>query len=318
MDDNLPYTWGDYRRYYSYTHYLRKHFGGRLLKIPVDAGFTCPNRDGTVGTGGCTYCLNEAFNPSYCTPVKSITEQLEEGKAFYRRRNRKIAGYLAYFQAFSNTHAPVEQLKALYEEALRVPDIQGIVIATRPDCLGKDVLDYLQALSEKTSLCVELGIESCRDETLRHIHRGHDFQCTQEAFEQLHTRGIECGGHLIFGLPGENPDIWLEDIRLINDLPLQMLKFHQLQIIRGTEMEREYQAHPDNFYPLPFDTYIDFITTYIERLRPDIAIERLAGAVPTHYPATEGWHGIRYDAVVNAVEQRLQERDTRQGNVCLL
>ena len=217
MDDILPYPWGDDRRYYSYTHYLRKHFGGRLLKIPVDAGFTCPNRDGTVGTGGCTYCLNEAFNPSYCTPVKSITEQLEDGKAFYRRRNRKIAGYLAYFQAFSNTHAPVEQLQALYEEALRVPDIQGIVIATRPDCLGEDVLDYLQAISEKTSLCVELGIESCRDETLRHIHRGHDFRCTQEAFEQLHTRGIECGGHLIFGLPGENPDIWLEDI--LADLP---------------------------------------------------------------------------------------------------
>ena len=313
MDGILQYPWGDDRRYHSYTHFLRQRFGGRLLKIPVDAGFSCPNRDSTLGTGGCTYCLNAAFNPSYCGRNKSITEQLEEGKSFYWRRNRKIAGYLAYFQAFSNTYAPVRQLQNLYEEALRVHDIQGIVIATRPDCLGEEVLDYLQALSEKTCLCVEIGIESCRDETLRHIRRGHDFHCTQEAFRQLHARGIECGGHLIFGLPGENPDIWLEDIRLINSLPLQMLKFHQLQIIRGTEMEREHQSHPGAFYPLPFDTYIDFITTYISRLRPDIAIERLAGAVPSQYPATAGWQGIRYDAVVKAVEQRLAETDSHQG-----
>jgi len=313
MDDTTRYPWNDARRYYSYTHFLRGKFGGRLLKIPVDAGFTCPNRDGTVGTGGCTYCLNAAFNPSYCDRSQSITEQLEAGKRFYQRRNRKIAGYLAYFQAYSNTHAPVARLQTLYDEALRVPDIQGIVVATRPDCLGEEVLDYLQSLSERTYLCVEIGIESCRDETLQHIHRGHSFQCTQRAFEQLHARGIECGGHLIFGLPGENPDIWLEDIPLVNALPLQMLKFHQLQIIRGTAMEHEYQMHPESFYPLPFSTYIDFITQYLERLRPDIAIERLAGAVPAHYPATSGWQGIRYDAVVKAIEQRLAETDSHQG-----
>lgn len=314
MADNRRYPWGDDRRYYSYTLFLRKRFGGRLLKLPIDAGFTCPNRDGTVGTGGCTYCLNAAFNPSYCERAKSVTEQMEEGKAFYQRRNRKIEGYLAYFQAYSNTYAPVQRLQDLHEEALRVSGIQGIVVATRPDCLGEEVLDYLQALSEKTYLCVEIGIESCRDETLQRIRRGHDFRCTQQAIEQLHARGIECGGHLIFGLPDESPETWLEDIQLINALPLQMLKFHQLQIIRGTEMEREHLAHPEAFHPLSFETYIEFITEYIERLRLDIAIERLAGAVPAHYPATAGWQGIRYDAVVKAVEQRLQERDTHQGN----
>ena len=313
FDGSTLHRWGDDRRFYSYTHYLRERFGQRLLKIPIDAGFTCPNRDGTKGKGGCTYCLNEAFNPSYCTRTRSVTEQLEAGKAFYRRRNRKDEGVLAYFQAYSNTYAPVSRLRALHEEALRAANVRGIVIATRPDCLCEEVLDYLQELSKKTYLCIEIGIESCRDETLRHIHRGHDFLCTRHAIEQLDARGIGCGGHLIFGLPKENPGMWMEDIRLINALPLQMLKFHQLQIIRGTDIEKEYLARPDIFHILSFDSYIDFITTYIERLRPDIAIERMAGAVPARYPATAGWQGIRYDAVVKSVEQRLLERDTHQG-----
>lgn len=313
MSDTILFPWGDGRRYYSTNAFMKARYGGRVQKLPIDAGFTCPNRDGTCGTGGCTYCLNEAFNPSYCTPAKSISEQLREGMSFHRHHNRNLKGYIAYFQAFSNTYAPIGRLRALHEEALSVPGIVGITLATRPDCLGGDVLDYLQELSQKTHLCVEVGVESCRDETLRRIHRGHDFACSQHAIGQLHARHIECGAHLIFGLPGETPAQWLENLRKVNALPLQHVKFHQLQIINGTAMEREHQSHPDDFHHFTLEGYVAFIAEYLSHLRPDIAVERLAGAVPHRYTATTGWHGVKYDAVVKAVEQQLAKNDSFQG-----
>lgn len=313
MSDNGHFQWGDGRRYYSYNAFVKARYDGRVQKLPVDAGFTCPNRDGTRGAGGCSYCLNEAFNPPYCSPAKSIAEQLREGMSFHLHHNRNIKGYIAYFQAFSNTYAPVEHLRALHGEALNVPDIVGITIATRPDCLGSDILDYLQELSEQTHLCVEVGVESCRDETLRRIHRGHDFACSQHAIGQLHARGIECGVHLIFGLPGENPGQWLEDVHKVNALPMQHIKFHQLQIIKGTVMEREYLEHPIDFHHFTLKEYAAFVTDYLSELRPDIAVERFASAVPPRYTATSGWHGVKYDAVVKAVEQRLDKNGSYQG-----
>ncbi len=206
------FPWGDERRFHSYNLFLKRQFGGRLQKLTIDAGFTCPNRDGTCGIGGCTYCLNAAFNPNYCSPSKNVSEQLTEGMRFLRHRSRNIRGYLAYFQAFSNTHAPVERLEKLYREALSVPDIQGVIIATRPDCLREPVLVLLQKLSKQTHVSLEIGMESCQDKTLARINRGHDLACTIDAIERAHQHGLSVGTHLIFGLPGERPEQWLEEL----------------------------------------------------------------------------------------------------------
>lgn len=315
MASAQQYPWGDERRFHSYNLFLRQQFGGRLQKLTIDAGFTCPNRDGRCGTGGCTYCLNAAFNPNYCTPAKSIATQLTEGMEFHRHRSRNLHGYLAYFQAFSNTYAPLEKLRALYEEALTVPGVQGLIIATRPDCLGDDVLDYLQELSARTYVSVEIGIESFRDETLGRIHRGHNSVCAIEAVERTHARGIPVGTHLIFGLPGETPEHWMEDLAIVNRLPVHDIKFHQLQILKGTQMERDFTAHPTDFHRFTFEEYLEFIVTYLEHLRPGIVIERFASEVPPRLLAVPGWKNIRYDAVLRCIEEALEHRNTWQGKL---
>ncbi len=314
----MTYPWGDNRRFHSYNLFLREHFGGRMQKLTLDAGFTCPNRDGNCGTGGCTYCLNDAFNPKYCHPSKSITTQLSEGMEFHRHRSRNVKGYLAYFQAFSNTYAPLDTLKMLYEEALRAPSIQGLIIATRPDCLSEPLLDYLQELSEQTYIAIEIGIESCHNKTLERINRGHDFECSVQAIQQAHKHQLSVGTHLIFGLPGETPELWMEDITLLNKLPIHSIKFHQLQIIKGTRMETDYQEHADEFYPLPFDFYTDFLVRYIEQLRADIVIERFASEVPAQYLSFSNWKHQRYETLLQALEQKLESADTWQGKLCKL
>jgi len=307
------YPWGDERRFNSYNRFLKRRFGGRIQKLTLDAGFSCPNRDGTVGTGGCTYCCNDAFNPAYCDPSKSIRQQIDEGILFHHRPGVEPAGYFAYFQAFSNTYAPLSRLRELYEEAAVHPSVRGLIIATRPDCLEEPLLEYLQELQERLYVTLEIGMESCRDETLRRINRGHDVACSVRAIEQAAAHHIPVGTHLIFGLPGERPEHWLEDLALINRLPLHSIKFHQLQILRNTAMEAEFRQHPDDFFALPFDTYVSFITDYVERLSPDIVIERFAAEVPPRFLSTTGWGGIRYDQVVGAIERELASRESWQG-----
>lgn len=307
------YPWGDERRFNSYNRFLKQRFGGRIQKLTLDAGFTCPNRDGTIGHGGCTFCCNDAFNPAYCVPDKSIRQQLDEGIRFHHRPGTEPAGYFAYFQAFSNTYAPISRLKSLYEEALSHPSVCGLIIATRPDCLDAPLLDYLHELQERTYLTLEIGMESCRDATLQRINRGHDVACAVRAIEMAAEHHIPVGTHLIFGLPGERPEQWLEDLLLINRLPLHSIKFHQLQIIRGTAMEEEYRQHPDEFFALPVDTYVSFIADYVERLSPDIVIERFAAEVPPRFLAKTGWGGIRYDQVVSSIERELVSRGSWQG-----
>ena len=310
------YSWGDKRRFNSYNRFLKQRFGGRIQKLTLDAGFTCPNRDGTVGRGGCTYCCNDAFNPAYCVPDKSVRQQLDEGIRFHHRPGTEPAGYFAYFQAFSNTYAPLPRLKSLYKEALSHPGVCGLVIATRPDCINTPLLDYLQELQKRIFVTLEIGMESCRDATLRRINRGHDVACAVRAIEQTSEHHIPVGTHLIFGLPGERPEHWMADLALINCLPLHSIKFHQLQIIKGTAMEEEYHQHPDDFFPLPFDTYVPFIADYVERLSPDIVIERFAAEVPPRFLAAPGWGGIRYDRVVHAIEAELEHRESWQGHKC--
>ncbi len=309
----MTYSWGDGTPFHTYHRYLQNTLGYQVRKIPVDAGFTCPNRDGTVGTGGCTFCLNEAFTPHYCNSRHSITQQIHDGVAFHAQRRRPIDKFFVYFQAFSNTHAPTARLRECYNEALAIPHVQGLIIATRPDCLTDEVLDYLEKLQENVYLCVEIGIESLHDETLRRINRGHDTASTLRALDMLANRHIPVCGHLIFGLPGETPELWLQDTAILNRLPIATLKLHQLQILSHTPIEQEWVVKPEDFHTFTAEGYITFLTDYIERLSPTIAIERLANEVPTRYLASPSWHGIRHQEIVQAVIRSLEARHSWQG-----
>jgi radical SAM protein (TIGR01212 family) len=287
-----------------------------MQKLTIDAGFTCPNRDGTKGLGGCTYCDNQAFNPSYCSPKKSILQQLEEGIEFHKNRYRRAEGYLAYFQAYTNTYLPLEKLEEIYQPAIEHPLIKGIVVGTRPDCLDDGKLDFFAELAQKMFVSLEIGIESIHDETLLRINRGHDFQCVVDTLNKIRERNIHAGTHFIFGLPNETPEMWLEDVKTINQLNLSSVKFHQLQIIKGTKMEEDYLANPKPFYPFTMDSYIQFIVDFVEKLNPNFAIERFAGEVPPRFLSVNPWDEIRYDVVMQKIIKELETRKTWQG--CLI
>ena len=301
------------RRFNAYSNYFMKQFGSRVQKISIDAGFSCPNRDGKISTGGCTFCSNAAFNPSYCKPEKSVRQQIEEGIEFHKRRYRRADKYLAYFQPYSNTYKPLDALKEIYRQALEVPNIIGIVIGTRPDCIDEPLLHYLNEIQKTHYVMLEYGVESVYDETLKRVNRGHDFTTAKRAIQRTAEHGIPCGGHFIFGLPGETKDMMLDAADLISQLPLTTVKFHQLQIFRGTKMAEEYLQHPDAFPLFDLEEYIDFVIDFAERLNPDIVIERFAGEVPPRYLVSEPWMKLRYDEVLRKIEQRMEERDTWQG-----
>lgn len=374
------------KRYNSFVGYYRRRYGERLQKLVLDAGFSCPNRDGTVGRGGCTYCDNAAFHPGYSTPGKPLLTQIDEGITFQKVRYPRARHYLAYFQAYSNTYGSLERLKALYEEVLRHPEVVGIVIGTRPDCVDVEKLDYLadlaagrvlpgwqrslrqtqgptaqatvpgqakisaqapfpvqtktpdqatfsasaDSVSESTPpvaepvevteltapiVVVEYGIESCHDSTLRHINRGHNFECARKAVEMTAERGIDTGAHFILGLPGETREMLLDQCGLISSLPLRSVKFHQLQIVKGTAMEKEYAADPSAFYRPGLDEYLDFVIDILERLRPDLYIERVAGEVPPRFVNDTPWGLVRNFEILRLLDKRLEERDTWQGRL---
>lgn len=301
------------RRFNAYSNYFMKQFGSRVQKISIDAGFSCPNRDGKISTGGCTFCSNAAFNPSYCKPEKSVRQQIEEGIEFHKRRYRRADKYLAYFQPYSNTYKPLDALKEIYRQALEVPNIIGIVIGTRPDCIDEPLLHNLNEIQKTHYVMLEYGVESVYDETLKRVNRGHDFATAKRAIQRTAEHGIPCGGHFIFGLPGETKDMMLDAADLISTLPLTTVKFHQLQIFKGTKMAEEYLQHPDAFHLFDLEEYIDFVIDFAERLNPDIVIERFAGEVPPRYLVSEPWMKLRYDEVLRKIEQRMEERDTWQG-----
>lgn len=374
------------KRYNSFVGYYRRRYGERLQKLVLDAGFSCPNRDGTVGRGGCTYCDNAAFHPGYSTPGKPLLAQIDEGITFQKVRYPRARHYLAYFQAYSNTYGSLERLKALYEEVLRHPEVVGIVIGTRPDCVDEVKLDYLadlaagrvlpgwqrslrqtqeptaqatvpgqvkistqapfpvqtktpdqttfsasaDSVSESTPqvaepvevtdltapiVVVEYGIESCHDSTLRHINRGHNFECARKAVEMTAERGIDTGAHFILGLPGETREMLLDQCGLISSLPLRSVKFHQLQIVKGTAMEKEYAADPSAFYRPGLDEYLDLVIDILERLRPDLYIERVAGEVPPRFVNDTPWGLVRNFEILRLLDKRLEERGTWQGRL---
>lgn len=311
-------------RYNSFVGYFRQRYGERLQKIVIDAGFTCPNRDGSISFGGCTYCDNRAFHPSYSSPDKSIAEQIREGIEFHSVRYRNAKHFLAYFQPYSNTYAPLDDLKRLYSEALSYPSVRGIVLGTRPDCVDEEKLDYLADLRQgklgfldedgnPPIVIVEYGIESCMDRTLKRINRGHDIEAARRAVMMTHERGIDQGAHFIFGLPGESVDDMMGYADVINDLPILSAKFHQLQIVKGTRMEAEYRQHEEDFVRFTLDGYLDFFVDFLERLRPDLYIERFAGEVPPRFVNETPWGKVRNTELLRMLEKRLDERDTYQG-----
>lgn len=295
--------------YNDYGAWMRRQFPFRVQKISIDAGFSCPNRDGHISHGGCTFCDNRTFNPSYCQPSKSITEQITEGKEFFRHKYPDMK-YLAYFQAYSNTYATLDTLQRRYEEALSAEDVVGIVIGTRPDCVSDEILNYLESLNQQTFMIVEYGIESVSDDTLRRVNRGHNFECSRRAIIETHNRGILTGAHIILGLPGESADDNVRQANIISALPIDILKLHQLQIIRGTQLAAEYERQPFNLYTA--DEYIDLCRRYIERLRPDMVLERFVSQSPKELLVAPKW-GLKNYEFANRFVNYMKRMDSWQG-----
>lgn len=298
-------------RYNELSVWFSKIFPFKVQKISLNAGFTCPNRDGSVGYGGCTYCNNQTFNPAYCKTEKTVTQQLEEGKQFFARKYPDMK-YLAYFQAYTNTYGELQELKRKYEEALQVPDVVGIVIGTRPDCMPDELLDYLEELNHRTFLIVEYGVESTDNGTLKRINRGHTFEVAEEAIRRTAERGIRVGAHIILGLPGETREMLIRQAGILSTLPLTTLKLHQLQLIKGTRMAAEYAENPTDFHLYTADEYIDLAIDYVEHLRPDIVLERFVSQSPKELLIAPDW-GLKNHEFTDKVKKRMRERDSFQG-----
>ena len=299
--------------YNEFGAYLRGIFGCKVQKITLDGGFTCPNRDGKVGHGGCTYCNNQTFNPAYCHRHLPVKEQMLEGISFFAHKYPSMR-YLAYFQAYTNTYDSLENLKSRYEEAIAVEGCLGIVIGTRPDCMPDELLDYLVELQQRTFVLVEYGIESTDDRTLVRINRGHDYACAVDAVNRTAARGIPVGAHIILGLPGESRADIMKQARMLSQLPLTTLKLHQLQLIKGTRMAEEYFENPADFSLFDLNDYIETVIDYIERLRPDIILERFASQSPKELLIAPDW-GIKNHELVDKVKKRMRERCTWQGRL---
>ncbi|MGQ8338300.1 TIGR01212 family radical SAM protein [Sunxiuqinia sp. A32] len=307
------FSWGHSKRYNDFPTYFRDKFKQRVQKVSVDAGFNCPNRDGSKALNGCSYCNNKTFQPDYCRLEKSIAEQVGQGIDFFSK-NKKIGQFLAYFQAYSNTYAPLQVLKERYSEALQHPKIIGLVLGTRPDCLSDDILDYLEELSKEVYVMVEFGVESVNDHTLAHINRGHYFADAQWALEETAKRGIHNCAHLILGLPGESRNDYLNQAKVISETPVENLKLHQLQIHRGTRMAIDFENNPENFNIFSLDEYLDLVVDYLELLRPSIIIERFVSQAPKDMLIAPRW-GIKNFEFVAKLEKKLEERDTWQGRL---
>ena len=299
--------------YNTFPEFLKQFFPFKVQKIAINAGFTCPNRDGTKGLGGCTYCNNQTFNPSYCKTEKSVTTQLEEGKDFFAHKYPQMK-YLAYFQAYTNTYDELDVLKKKYEEALNTPNVVGLVIGTRPDCMPDELLDYLVELNKNHFLLVEYGIESTDDSTLKRINRGHDFATAVDAIERTKARGILTGGHVILGLPGEDRNDVLRQAKDIAKLPLDTIKLHQLQLIKGTKMAKEYEEFPEDFHLFDLDEYVDVVINYLQLLNPDIVVERFLSQSPKDLLIAPDW-GLKNYEFTQRVVNRMKEIGAYQAKL---
>jgi uncharacterized protein len=315
MNEHIPtFYWGHSKRYNDFPSYFRQLFSERVQKVSIDAGFTCPNRDGSRGSGGCIYCNNTTFQPSYCNLAESVSSQVIRGIRFFSEKYSAIR-FLAYFQAYTNTYAPLDDLIALYEEALAHPQIVGLVVATRPDCLPDAVLDYLAKVSQTRYVMVEVGVESCENKTLQLINRGHTFETSVDAFKRLAERNIHRCAHLIIGLPGEDRDTVLNQARIISQLPVEQVKLHQLQVHEGTLLAQLY--HAGTLVPDLYETvedYIAVVVEYLELLRPDIMVERFVSQAPSSMLIKPKW-GIKNYEFLAKIEKALETKNTWQGRL---
>ncbi len=309
----MQYPWGNSRRFHSLADYYRQRYGSRIQKVSIHAGFTCPNRDGTVGTGGCTFCNNSGFSPSYCHEDISITSQIEKGLSFLKKRYRRARVFVAYFQAYSNTYSEISLLKERYEEALSHPEISGLSIGTRPDCVDDEKLGYLSEIAREKIVSIEYGVESTHEDTLVAINRGHTFTDSANAIKKSAAKGLHTGIHMIMGLPGETRQQMLMQSKTISQLPVNSVKFHQLQIVKDTPMAKDFLKNPEKFHFFEPEEYVDFMVDFLENLRPDIAIERFAGEVPPEFNLRKSWSGLRSDQVITLIEEKLKERNSWQG-----
>lgn len=303
------FPWGTSRPYNAYGDFIRKKFGRRVQKVIVDAGFTCPNRNGSKGFGGCTYCNNDSFKPRYCNPELSIEQQVSSGIEFLLRRYRTDK-FMVYFQPYSNTYAPLDQLKDLYEQALRHPQVIGLSIGTRPDCIDEEKIAYLQELAEKYFITIEYGLESPYDETLRWINRQHNFQSWVQAVELTQGRGIHSCSHIILGFPTETREMMLETAGIISRYPFNELKIHHLHVVPKTVLAKKYQDHP--FPLLNFEEYVQLVVDFLSYLRPDIKIQRLAGDTPPGMLIAPDW-GVRGSEIQRRIEAELIRHQLWQG-----
>ena len=300
------------KRYNDYNSFVKLHFGERVQKISLDVGFSCPNRDGSKGYGGCTYCNNDTFNPDYCEPRKSIAAQLEQGIEFFTKRG-KNKKYLAYFQAYTNTYSDIESLKTRYQEALSVPKVVGLVIGTRPDCISDELIEYLEGLATKYFISLDFGVESTNENTLLNINRCHTFNDTRIAYEKCKNRGFHLGAHIIIGLPGETKKEVMQHALELSKLPIDTLKIHHLQIVKNSVMAVQFKRNPENFKLFTAEGYIDFITDFIGHLRPDIIIERFVSEAPKDLLVAPKWGGVRKLEILDRIDKRLRDKNTWQG-----
>ena len=296
----------------SYSKFIKSIFTERVQKISIDAGFTCPNRDGSKARGGCTYCDNKTFNPFYCSPEKSVTQQLNEGIAFFEPKY-KTQRYLAYFQAYTNTYDELSKLKQLYDEALSHSKVVGMVVSTRPDCINKEIVDLLNSYTNKFHIVLEIGIESTKNSTLQRINRGHNFEETKKAFELTKNTNLHIGGHLIIGLPTETETNILQHAKEISQLNIQTLKLHQLQVIKATAMAKDYSQNPKNYNLYDVDTYIELMIKFLENLRPNIIVERFASESPRDMIIAPKWNGVKNYAITDKIRNEMLRRNTWQG-----
>ena len=311
MAEKMNFAWGHKRRYNDFGTYMRSHFKGTVQKVSVNAGLTCPNRDGNKGYGGCTFCNNDTFKPTYCQPDIRVKEQLSRGIDLFKAKHPDTK-YLAYFQAYTNTYGDISQLIDLYEEALSTPEVIGLIVGTRPDCLPDSLLDYFQDLSKRQYLTVELGIESTSDLTLLRVRRGHDYKCTIDAVENLVSRGILTGAHLILGLPGESRQEMLNHADVISQLPINFLKVHQLQYVKGSILGADFMKNPEKYEVFELDEYIELVVEFITRVRPSIVMERFASQAPYNMLLAPNWKLKNFE-MARMVEKRLEELDVWQG-----
>jgi radical SAM protein (TIGR01212 family) len=298
-----------YRKLKGYWH---ERFGGRVQKVSLHAGLSCPNRDGTLGVGGCHYCSNEAFTPGYCHEGDTIDEQIRQGLGFQSRRYPRAVGFLGYLQAYTNTHGPLDQLIRIYETVLSHPGLTGMVIGTRPDCLPEALLDWLVEASKRKPVYIELGIESFSDDILLRMNRGHTFEQAREAVERVAVRGLPVGGHFLVGFPGEPWECFFDSVELLNKLPLHSVKVHQLHVFRNTALADLYRETPEVFNFPTKDEYFEKAGKWISRLRPDLYIDRVFGDAPLKYILNPSW-GVRLDSLVREFDSYLEDGGICQG-----